>query len=249
VTSAAPLPSTIRVRTTAPISSPAPVDPARQGRDRPDVPHRDARTVLLDTAERHLAERGLHGTSLRQLCEVASYNRSAVWYHFGTREGLVEALVNRRRTDIESRRTAMLDDARLAGRGRELRALVEIIVVPLVHVLAESSWYYRVLVQLAASSSDGAVLVVEPPRDSDLFHDTVAAVNTTRPHVLAQRLRSSSMTTLFELAWWERRAALGATVDRVFVASSLIDIVVAVLTAADTSPGALPPRLVGAPAG
>lgn len=65
----------------------------------------EARTVLLDSAERLFAEHGVSGISDRKIAEAAGQrNHSAVAYHFGGREGLLSALVERHTTSLESAR-------------------------------------------------------------------------------------------------------------------------------------------------
>ena len=53
---------------------------------------RDGRRAILVAAERMFADYGLHGASLRQISEAAGQkNTSAIQYHFGNRDRLVEA--------------------------------------------------------------------------------------------------------------------------------------------------------------
>jgi AcrR family transcriptional regulator len=60
---------------------------------------------LLLTAERLFAEHGLAGVSLRQIgVEAGSANNSAVAYHFGSKEGLVEAIFAHRLAQLLQRR-------------------------------------------------------------------------------------------------------------------------------------------------
>jgi len=75
----------------------------------------DGRTRLLDTAETLLDQHGIDGVSIRTVTKASGHrNASAVSYHFGTREQLIEAVLTRRQAGIEARRAEMLDalDAR-----------------------------------------------------------------------------------------------------------------------------------------
>ena len=58
-----------------------------------DANHRD---LLLTTAERLFAERGVDAASLRAVMGAAGTNVAAVHYHFGSKDGLVRALIERR---------------------------------------------------------------------------------------------------------------------------------------------------------
>jgi AcrR family transcriptional regulator len=65
---------------------------------------------LLDLAERMFAERGVENVALTQVVAASSQrNRSALHYHFGSREGVLSALLDRRLAAINARREALLD--------------------------------------------------------------------------------------------------------------------------------------------
>lgn len=53
------------------------------------------RTAILDAAESAFAARGYHGASLRQLAKQAGVTQSLVHHHFGSKEGLYEAVKHR----------------------------------------------------------------------------------------------------------------------------------------------------------
>jgi AcrR family transcriptional regulator len=56
----------------------------------------DTRTRLMRIGERMFAEQGYNQVSLRQLTAAARVNLAAVNYHFGSKEGLVEAIFDYR---------------------------------------------------------------------------------------------------------------------------------------------------------
>ena len=106
-----------------------------------------ARTALLLHAERLFAERGIEAVSLRDVSAAAGQrNHSAAQYHFADRHGLVAAVYAARMGEVNSRRQRLLAELELAGRGDDLDALVETVIVPLVDVIAEADgWYGRFL--------------------------------------------------------------------------------------------------------
>ncbi len=59
-------------------------------------PRGGARDVILQTAERLFAERGLDAVSLRAINAEAGYSAAALHYHFGTRDELVLEILKRR---------------------------------------------------------------------------------------------------------------------------------------------------------
>jgi AcrR family transcriptional regulator len=74
------------------------------------MPPLDTRERILDAAEELFAERGIAETSLRALTRHAGVNLAAVHYHFGSKEGLLDAVVERLATPINSARRSALDD-------------------------------------------------------------------------------------------------------------------------------------------
>lgn len=71
---------------------------------------------LLDAAETLFAERGFTATSLRDITALAQANLAAVNYHFGGKDGLLEAVFSRRLQPVNRERLALLDAfERIAG--------------------------------------------------------------------------------------------------------------------------------------
>jgi AcrR family transcriptional regulator len=106
-----------------------------------------ARLGMIEVAERLFAERGVNGVSLREIgTQAGQRNTAAARYHFGSKEALVDAVFRHRMEPINARRLAYLDNLDRAGRGHELRGLVEAFLHPLAETLGEPgrpSWYLR----------------------------------------------------------------------------------------------------------
>lgn len=101
-----------------------------------------AKDQLLDAAERLVAERGTE-VSLRDIAAAAGQrNNSAVQYHFGSREGLHEAVIRRRQAGFERRRRELLDELAARGEGVDLTALVGVLVRPMTELLASGPTHY-----------------------------------------------------------------------------------------------------------
>ena len=69
----------------------------------------DTKEKILDTAQDLFAQAGFAGTSVRQITEGANVNISAINYHFGNKEGLFFAVVERGHSKIEAERFSKLD--------------------------------------------------------------------------------------------------------------------------------------------
>ncbi|MBX3463242.1 MAG: TetR family transcriptional regulator [Planctomycetes bacterium] len=88
----------------------------------------DTRETLLDAAEELLAEQGYAATSLRQLTARAGANLAAVNYHFGSKEALAKAVLERRIAPINAERLRRL--AAIPPRRRRVEAIVRAFVEP-----------------------------------------------------------------------------------------------------------------------
>jgi AcrR family transcriptional regulator len=105
---------------------------------------------LLDVAERLFARRGVEHVALTRIVASSSQkNRSALHYHFGSREGVLTAVIDRRLMRVNSLRQAMLDEAS-AGEPR-LAEAVHAVVAPLCSVVLNERWgpdYVSILAQV-----------------------------------------------------------------------------------------------------
>jgi AcrR family transcriptional regulator len=63
---------------------------------------------ILDTAERLIADQGFAATSLRQIISEAQVNLAAVHYHFGSKQDLLNALIERKGMLVNAAREALL---------------------------------------------------------------------------------------------------------------------------------------------
>ncbi|MDY7092293.1 MAG: TetR/AcrR family transcriptional regulator [Acidobacteriota bacterium] len=100
----------------------------------PDKP--DTKTALLDAAEEVFAQKGVEGGSLRAITERAGANLAAVNYHFGSKEGLVRAVFERRIVPMNRERLDRLDRLE-EGAGDRPLAMAEIVgafVDPVLHM-------------------------------------------------------------------------------------------------------------------
>ena len=84
----------------------------------------------MDTAERLFAERGIDAVSLRTINAEAGYSVAALHYHFGTRDGLIHALLERAQPPMFACREQMLAELHACA-DPPLERIVEALVRPL----------------------------------------------------------------------------------------------------------------------
>ena len=103
----------------------------------------DARTQLLLAGERLIAEFGPE-VSLRDVAVAAGQrNNSAVHYHFGSRDGLIKAIIGHRQAPLEQARLTLLAEHESAGEPDDsITALVAILVEPLFDTYSDGSSHY-----------------------------------------------------------------------------------------------------------
>jgi AcrR family transcriptional regulator len=96
----------------------------------------DTKTRILDAAEQLFARDGYHMTSLRTLTERAEVNLAAVNYHFGSKEGLLQAVFARRLQPIDSLRRrrieAVLSQAEAEHRPPAAKDLLQAFIAPII---------------------------------------------------------------------------------------------------------------------
>lgn len=90
----------------------------------------DTTSALLDAAEAAFASEGFDNASLRAIMREAGANPAAVHYHFGSREALAEAVLDRVLEPLQRRRLELLDELVDEGVADDLVGLVTALVRP-----------------------------------------------------------------------------------------------------------------------
>jgi AcrR family transcriptional regulator len=72
------------------------------------LPAEQAKKLILDAAERHLAAHGPDGIRLKDLAAELGISHPAILHHFGSRDGLVRAVVTKTSADFEREMIAVI---------------------------------------------------------------------------------------------------------------------------------------------
>lgn len=91
----------------------------------------DSKVQLILAGEKLFAEQGVEGASLREIAALAGHgNNNAVRYHFGSKQGLVQAIFRHRVVQMEPVRAKLIE--RLVERNltTDARAIIEVICLP-----------------------------------------------------------------------------------------------------------------------
>ncbi len=91
----------------------------------------DTKTRILDGAEQMFAREGFHNTSLRALTDLAEANLASVNYHFGSKEALLQTVIERRLLPLNKiRQEKILDVAQENSALPEAEALLRAFIEP-----------------------------------------------------------------------------------------------------------------------
>jgi AcrR family transcriptional regulator len=115
---------------------------------------------ILNAAEELYAEYGFADTSMRELTRRAEVNLAAVNYHFGSKEGLFRALVERRFTPINAERLERLDALEAQG-DPSLEDVLEALVSPILDLRLADPGAASQLVQIIGRLTSAKSVDVE----------------------------------------------------------------------------------------
>ncbi|BCU79151.1 TetR/AcrR family transcriptional regulator [Luteolibacter sp. LG18] len=118
--------------------------------DRTSVPESGAKLKLVEAAEALFAERGFESVSVRDITKKAAMNIASVNYHFGSRDGLVAAVMTRYITPINEERIVRLDalERRWSGKSVPIEEVLEAFVRPMVTQIRRSELSERLFLKL-----------------------------------------------------------------------------------------------------
>lgn len=198
-----------------------------------------SREAITRVADRMFAEHGADEVSLRQIVlESGQRNMSAVQYHFGNREGLLEAVFERRMTKLGDARAECLAEIDRNGEGDNVRALVVAAVTPLANYVRNApagSDYARFAARMTPRvdfASDSKKDIGSANRE--IIVRLRRALHHVPPQVAADRVDLAMNMLVSAFAAYEQRqeeglASAHASLDA--IAGSLIDMLVAGLLA------------------
>lgn len=149
---------------------------------------------LLDVAEELFASRGVEATLVGDIVQGAGQrNPSALRYHFGSREGVLQAILEKHLTRIEERRAKLLASWPAPG-PRTPRDAIELAVVPLAELLSTEAGrrYLRILGQtmyeLAPDQLEGVGKYPSLSTTIDLMR---GCIDTLPPRVVDERIQGT----------------------------------------------------------
>lgn len=175
----------------------------------------DTKTELLRSAERLIAEKGLGSVSVKMITtDAGARNPSAVHYHFGSIESLIEEVFAKRYREIEAERAVRLERVTQSDPEARLVALVEAAIGPLVEACLEESGrvYARFGLQFVSDPRfDYAKLIMNAGAQS--FVRLSQEISACLPHIpparLELRMRQSFVIAMVQAVSFAREVEAG----------------------------------------
>lgn len=200
------------------------------------------RLRLLDEAERLFATRGIHQPTVKEIVDAAGQrNASALSYHFGSRDGVLWAILQRHGDPLDEARLPLLLEP---IENMDTRALVASLLVPLARLLHEASGrnYLRIVAQLTDRFEAWRVPEHNPPNMRRVLGALEQRAHGAGAPVQRQRIVHSIM--LMTAAMAERARAIdertALDLDEAAFVSNLADMIVGGIEAPSGAPIAWP---------
>jgi AcrR family transcriptional regulator len=161
----------------------------------------DRQTRILDAAENAIAESGFAGASLRDIVLEARVNLATVYYYFGSKVGLMEAVLKRRFGPLRQEHLALLREFEMAAKGRPLpvEKILEAMLLPPLRLATKTSAKQQAVTRLIGR------IVAEPnPQIQEVLSSQRAGVRTAFLKALQRSLPRAPLPVLqwrVEFVW------------------------------------------------
>jgi len=157
---------------------------------------------LIDAGERMMGTQGIDQPSLQDIAaEAGQANKFAVQYHFGSREGLLDAIFALRMRNIQARRLELMGQAEAQGLDRDLACLIEAVFIPMSEQIDEAGRHSYARLVLQYTSRIG----FDPGSEDDPF-------NGRRTYAVVLMERVASLLDMefsdFEISFYQQNFAM-----------------------------------------
>lgn len=204
------------------------------------------RQAIVRAAETLYARHGVEGVSLNTITRAARQsNRNAIQYHFGGKNGLLQAIFDKHSPGVASRRAALIDEMVRSGQSTEV-VVASAMVLPLIEKLDDPDGgeaYVHISAELITTNTLGYQAPESHPlrlvRESKIAEFTAKQLSQLPRAIVEQRILHMNILAFHGVSDHARLradrhyAALSADTD--FMASNLIDSIMAVLSATPSS--------------
>jgi AcrR family transcriptional regulator len=161
----------------------------------------DPQARILDAAEHAIGDSGFAGASLRDIVQEARVNLATVYYYFGSKRGLMEAVLKRRFGPLREEHLALLREFETASNGRPLpvEKILEAMLLPPLRLAAKAPAKHHAVTRLIGR------IVTEPnPQIQEVLRTQRAEVRIAFQKALQRSLPKAPLADLLwrmEFVW------------------------------------------------
>jgi AcrR family transcriptional regulator len=148
----------------------------------------DTKQKILDAAEKLIAEKGYAATSLRQIIAEAGVNLAAVHYHFGSKDELLNAVIQRKVGPVNVTRLQRLSayEAEAKGKPVAVRKILDAFLTPMGQAAGTHPQFVRVMGRVVGERLLQTVLDRNFPEVQERFF---GALKRATPHLSEAEFR------------------------------------------------------------
>jgi len=150
----------------------------------------DTKEQILIVAERLFAERGFAGTTLRNVVSEAGVNLAAVHYHFGSKEELFRAVVQRFARPVVEQELKLLSELEAKAGRPSVEEILTAMVKPSLEILSQDDDRHSIRAQFMGRCR------TEPEPIQSIAYDEFAPASKAFLDTLQQVLPEQSLTQL-----------------------------------------------------
>lgn len=184
-----------------------------------------------------MAQHGIAGVSVRDIVAAAElHNPSAIHYHFGSKLGLIQAILEHRRDAVDPQRLVLLRELDRRGASKHLRPLAEAMVYPFAAYLGPGSYYARFIAQVFNGPNRDHLVSLTVPAQVGVRRLEARLFPLLRhlpPAVRVQRYRFATKLLMQTMAEHEQQLEEGRepAMPTMALAADLVEAIIAILTA------------------
>lgn len=168
--------------------------------DKPSSKHetRSAKTreSFIQAAQELYALRSIDAVSLNEITTAAGQkNRNALQYHFGSKDGLLQAIIDTHASPVQELRSRYIDQAK-QSKWSAAEAAARVLVMPLADYIEENAdgiHYVKILSQLAAINSE----IINPTNPSKISFVSVPTLNALLTEAVSHLPKMEAQRRLF----------------------------------------------------
>jgi len=198
----------------------------------------NTRDLLMRAAEKLFADQGLENVSVRAIItEAGQKNESALQYHFTNRRGLIEAIQQRRTSQVNGLRRIQLDRLDTEVSSITVRQICQVLVNPAFELCRNDAGFrdFIAVFSQPALTSRGSMLSIFEAQEASIIGDVLGLLLVCLPDLdeVMLRLRFEDVITVVAQRISARVRSKGAFRGKKsdFFCSNLIDIMVAIFSA------------------